>query len=159
MNRLVSFLLVLAILGFIIGALNKGARAIGFFIALLAIVLLIGTPGSGNLNFFANLFNGDTAGAGAGNGTTSAPQTTQQAPAFGNGQTGNAQTGSTSAAGGSQTASAPQANPRDLPSQPLPGARTRATGTTTGTGATGTTGATNRSTFSQGSSGRPRALW
>jgi cytoskeletal protein RodZ len=61
MNRLVTFLLVLAILSIIIGALNKGARAISFFVGLLALILMIGIPGSANSNFFSNLFNPNAA--------------------------------------------------------------------------------------------------
>jgi len=72
--NLATFLLILAILGIIIGVLNKGARVIAFFVAMMAIVLLIGTPGNQSSNFFANLLSGNQT---AQTPATQAPNTTQ----------------------------------------------------------------------------------
>jgi hypothetical protein len=119
--NLATFLLILAILGIIIGILNKGARVIGFFVAMMAIVLLIGTPGSPNSNFFANLFNGNQT---AQNPATQAPTTTQ--PYYIDPNTGtpiysspnNSNTAGSTTAGNSNARSA-QGSPGNLSSQPF----------------------------------------
>jgi hypothetical protein len=125
--NLVTFLLILAILGIIIGILNKGARVIGFFVAMMAIVLLIGTPGSPNSNFFANLFNGNQT---AQTPAAQAPTTTQPyyidpntgTPVYSspnNSNTAGSNTAGSNTAGSSNAGSAAQGSPGNLSSQPF----------------------------------------
>jgi hypothetical protein len=170
--NLVTFLLIVAILGAIVGALVKGtARTVSLITALLAFVLLVGTPNAqGNAsNFFANLFGtgnnrattqnySPAAGATQSGATTTAvPQTSG---GTGTGSTGSFQ-GQTGQAGqGGQTGAASGGN---LPASPLPGA-------SADNGRSGTTPArsyqagggtrTFPSGYTSGSNTRrPRALW
>jgi len=175
--NLVTFLLITSIVGAIVAAFVKGtARTISLITALLAFVLLVGTPGSqGTNNFFSNLFgsNGnDTA-------TTQNFDTTTGATTGANGTTGvGGGAGTTTQGGGTgtgntQQAGQPTTTPGNLPASPIPGitgdngrsgtttARSASTGGTSATG--GTTGGSR--TFPSGYTSRDaqarrfRALW
>lgn len=123
--NLATFLLILAILGIIIGVLNKGARVIALFVAMMAIVLLIGTPGNRNSNFFANLLNGNQA---AQTPATQSPNATQP---FYDPNTGavinspNA-TGNGNPGTNSNASSPAQGSGGDLSSQPFTGSQSQA---------------------------------
>lgn len=147
-----AFLLLLGILGIVVGVLNKGFRVISFFVALLALVLLVGAPNSRG-NFFTNLFN-------------PRPSPTNTTTTF------NTETGQT------QTTTAPNPTngsrqPNGTPLGSSTGTGAGVTGTTTGTTGTGTSGSTTGTgTTGTGiqsapfttaptstTSRRPRALW
>ncbi|MBD2093196.1 hypothetical protein H6F67_25465 [Microcoleus sp. FACHB-1515] len=179
--NLVTFLLITAIVGAIVAAFVQGtARTISLITALLAFVLLVGTPGSqGTSNFFSNLFGGnrtDTA-------TTQTFDTTTGVTTTGTtGATGTTGVGGgtgTTAQGGTGTAqqTGQPTTPGNLPASPLPGitgdngrsgttpARSFTTtngGTTTGgTAATRSTSRTFPSGFTTENTQtrRFRALW
>lgn len=177
--NLVTFLLITAIVGAIVAAFVQGtARTISLITALLAFVLLVGTPGSqGTNNFFSNLFGGN----GTDTATTQTFDTTTGTTTGTNGTTGGTGVGGgtagTGVQGGTGTGTGTvngqqggQATPGDLPASPIPGITgdNGRSGTTTARSATSngttTTGTGNRTFPSGYTSGgnqarRFRALW
>jgi hypothetical protein len=164
--NLITFLLILAILGIVVGILNKGFRFISFFIALLAIVLLIGTPRNPG-NFFANLLNPF-------NPRSTSPATTSTF----NTETGQVETttapprnnGTSQPASSFNTATGTNSGTRTGTAGTVgAGTGTAGTGATTGTGVTtgsgtGTTTGSGTGTAGTGTTGTSsarttRALW
>lgn len=171
--NLVTFLLIVAILGSIVGALVKGtARTVSLITALLAFVLLVGTPNpQGNAsNFFANLFRGNNTSTSQGfdtangNGTTGGIQGGNGVTPTQTGGTGTGNTGTGSTSGSSQGQAGSSGDLSSSPRPSITGDNGRSGNSPATSYPSSRTSQSGTRTFpsgytSGGNTRRPRALW